>query len=110
METIDFVNYLKKVIIDDNNQIYKELFETTHLEDVTDDYWESALKLFQNMSSGQRETLMKIIKQVQIDTLSNILYVLDNGIGLEEIILSTKSEPQTKFNGNLQDIFIEKIS
>ena len=39
MKTIELIKKIRLDVINENNEVYKELFETTSINDVTDSYW-----------------------------------------------------------------------
>lgn len=109
MEAENFVNKIRQSVIDENTSIYKDLFETTAINQANDPYWQEALKLFGQLDDVQKETLFKIMRQVSVDTVSNIFAILDGVSSLEnqdgEFTLSLDGDSQ-KLNGDLQDIFL----
>jgi hypothetical protein len=111
MKPVEFVERIRESVIDSNIQIYRNLFQDTSKDDVRDPYWSNALSLFNSLSIQQREILFSIIRQVEVDTVSNIFGVLDGTSSLydnqkEEFILSVDSG-ETIISGDLQDIFLE---
>lgn len=108
MKPEEFVRNINQAIIDDNINIYKDLFATTDINTVTDKYWKEALSLYNDLGSHQKEVLFKIIRQVQVDSLSNIFGILDGRAFIEgqskdfELIYDGK-----QLNNDLQDIFLE---
>lgn len=111
MRTRQFVEKIRESVIDSNNQTYRKLFQNTLLDQVKDPYWVKALSLFNSLNIEQREVLFSIIRQVEVDTVSNIFGILDGTSTLydnqeEEFVLSTDSGA-IKISGDLQDIFLE---
>lgn len=110
MKTKDFVKEIRKSIIDENETIYRDLFETTDVDQTSDVYWKEALIFFNKLEAEDRETLFKIMRQVSVDTISNIFAVLD-GVsfleGQEDQFNLTIGEGMEQLNGSLQDIFLE---
>ena len=57
MKPKDFVNGIYEAVIDENIQIYKDLFYNTSVEQASDFYWKNALKLFGELSEEQQKVL-----------------------------------------------------
>ncbi|WP_430906563.1 hypothetical protein [Maribacter sp. 2-571] len=108
MKPEEFVNSIKELVINENLNIYKDLFETTNVDDVTDLYWKNALSFFRLLSDSQKSVFYQILRQVEVDTVSNIFAVLDGVTFLEgqerDFILEYEGK---KVNVDLQDIFLE---
>lgn len=108
MKPETFVKEIIEVIIQDNIEIYKDIFETTNLSDVTDEYWKQAIPFYKSLTDEKKQVLFKIIRQVQVDTLSNVLSILDGKTFLE----NQEEDLELKYKGvllnnDLQDIFLE---
>ncbi|GAA4277706.1 hypothetical protein [Aquimarina mytili] len=108
MKPEKFVRNISDSVINENLNVYKDLFETTAIDTVSDEYWKEALGLYNELDSFQKEVLFKIIRQTQVDSISNILGILDGRLYLEgqssdfELTYDGK-----KLNNDLQDIFLE---
>lgn len=104
----EFVRNINQVVINDNLDIYKDLFETTNIDTATDKYWKEALSFFNELSDSKKEIFFKIVRQVQVDALSNMFSILDGRTYIEEqskdfdLVYDDK-----KLNLDLQDIFLE---
>jgi hypothetical protein len=110
MNDEQFVKKVRQSIIDENSKIYKELFDSNEQDQVSDPYWQEALSLYKNLSAGEKETLLRIMRQVSVDTISNIFALLDGASYLEGqdgLFRLTMENKQEKINGDLQDIFLE---
>ena len=109
MKPEDFIQELRRVVIEENNSIYRDLFHNTDINDVTDGYWLNAINLFLKLNNEEREVLFEIMRQASVDTLSNTLSVLDglsdinNGKNEFKLLVDNK----VTINGDLQDIFLE---
>ena len=107
MSPKEFAVGLYSAVVDENSLIYRELFQNTEIGKVTDPYWKDALPLFKSLSLEQREVFFSIIKQIMIDTTSNVLGVIDgvNSFANEDFSLygSDSSKP---LNGDLQGLFL----
>lgn len=105
----NFVTQVRSAIIADNMAIYKSLFTSTAVSEATDPYWKRALTLFGTLNEADRAVLFEVIRQTMVDTVSNVLGVLDGsstlGTSRENFVLTTKTDV-TKLNGDLQDLFL----
>lgn len=111
MKPKEFVIDLHKIVVDENIESYKNLFENTALDEASDPYWRNALTLFNSLSQGQREILFSILKQVMIDTTSELLGIIDGSSYFteqkDEFLLLDKKNNET-LSGDLQDLFLEE--
>lgn len=109
MEPIEFIKKITSEIVESNSEIYKELFETTNSNEVEDNYWKEALNFYKKSNVDDKNTILKIIKQIQIDTISNLLGIMDGVVALEntdgDFSLNYEGIP---LNGDLQDIFLKE--
>jgi hypothetical protein len=94
--------------IDENVGTYARLFVST--ETATDEYWIAARRLFDSLSSADRQVVLSIMRQVAIDTVSTMFGLFDGTSAIqgqfEKFDLTHKG---TKLNGDLQDLFIEAV-
>lgn len=108
MEAVKFVESLRKSIIEDNLNYYVNTFKDSKTEEVKDPCWTKAITLFQSLNDEKKEVFFSIIRQVQSDTVSNVLGILDGSTYLNdggttfELIAD-----EDKINGDLQDLFLE---
>lgn len=110
MKKEEFIKKLYDSIVRENKVIYTDLFNNTKIEEVTDDYWIEALKFYDGISEDSKEVFFKIIKQIEIDAISNFLGILDGTVTLGDEIIDVDvlfKENQEKINGDLQDLFLE---
>ena len=77
MNTEVFVSGLREAVVEENIAIYRQIFSETALSSATDPYWQRALHLYANLTVEEREVLFEIMKQVAMDTVSNVLGVID---------------------------------
>ncbi|MEO1019204.1 MAG: hypothetical protein AAFY56_16165 [Pseudomonadota bacterium] len=75
---------------------------------VTDEYWESALGLCDSLDEKGRAALLRIMRQVSVDTVANMFGILDGSssglVGAGRFTLL--DDAGSKLNGELQDIFL----
>ena len=61
------------------------------------------------LTPAQRKVLFKIIRQIQVDTISNVLGIIDGTSGdLQETL--TLNADDKEISGDLPDLFLEKES
>ena len=103
------INHIRAEIINDNLAIYRDLFFTTDPSNVSGPYWKRALNLYSSLNSENKDVLFQIVRQVMVDTCSNLLGVLD-GVnwfeGQTEGFKLTTENGTEKLNGNLQDLLL----
>lgn len=109
MNPKDFVIGLKTTVVEKNLSIYNDLFSSTSIKDVTDEYWKRALTLFNSLPAEQREVFFEVIRQTMVDTTSNILGVID-GVSImndegDEFSL-TYGDDKKSLSGDLQSLFL----
>ena len=104
----EFVEAIRKEILDANLDIYRNLFEKTKMESATDAYWKEALSFYECLDGKAKESFYKIIRQVMSDSISNMFAVLDGVSFLsgqeEDFDLSYQGQ---LLNGDLHDTFLE---
>jgi hypothetical protein len=106
----NFVSKVRSAVVQQNAAIYKDLFESTTPENASDAYWKRALTLHRSLSDADRAILFEIMRQVTVDTVSNLFGVLDGASALEgprEDFVLTSQPDNRKLNGSLQDLFLE---
>lgn len=108
----EFTSTIKASIVHENISMYKEIFQSTSVDVATDLYWKRALSFYHSLDDANQKVLFEIIGQSIIDTLSNVLGVLDGSTILgnfkEEFHL-TYGDNEHELNGDLQDLFLGDI-
>ena len=106
----ELITAIYNSILVENVEIYKSLFETTKIGPKTTEYWKSSLGLYEKLSDDDKQTLMRIIEQTVIDTISSMLGAIDGSSTLAdfepEIGLTAENQ---NIQGDLQDIFLEMV-
>jgi predicted nucleic acid-binding protein len=110
MKPLNFVNQIRKYVIDENLNIYKDLYRNTKAKDVKDVFWKKSLSLFNKLDNDEKNHFFEILRQVEIDTVSNVLGVIDGVVQFENqldltLYIENSNEP---INGELQDILLEQ--
>ncbi len=105
-----FVKSFYESIVKENLQLYKDMYETTTVTSKTDDYWSKTIGFYVSLTDENKEILMEIIEQTIVDTISNMLGVIDGNSTLKDY----SSEPKLLLDsidsgGELQDLFLEFI-
>ena len=105
----ELVAQLRRTILEDNIQFYRELLVTTDIAKVSDPYWRTALELQGRLDDADRRVLLSIIRQTIVDSLSSVFAVIDGVTWLPGqkgnfvLRLGDDGEP---LNGELQDLFL----
>ncbi len=111
MRPEDFVKKIIQSVINKNNETYRSLFDETKLNEVNEEYWINALHFYNSLSHENKEVLLSIIKQITVDTVSNIFGIIDGSSSLdgkfEDFTLLYNNNGQ-KLNGDLQDILLQQ--
>lgn len=111
----DFVVRLRDAVIEENCSIYRDLFTSTRVENASDAYWKRALALFNTLPPEQQEVFFEVLRQIAVDTTSNVLGVIDgvNSVeGIDAEFVLTYDDEEQPLNGDLQSLFLveeEKI-
>jgi hypothetical protein len=105
----DFVDQLRTAVVDENIDIYRDLFANTSVEKTTDPYWKRALTLFRELSSEKQEVFFEIVRQVAVDTTSNVLGVIDGVNSLKDMDTDLSlvfGDDRLTLSGDLQSLFL----
>lgn len=108
MNSRDFVLGIREEVLNANLNIYKQMFAKSNVKKATDPYGKQALQLYSNLDDADREILFKIMRQVMVDTISNVFAVLDGVTRLpqQDGTLTVQLSGQ-RLEGALQDQFLE---
>jgi len=110
MNPDSFVAKVRSAVVDQNIAADRDLLESTTVEAATDPYWKRLLTLYHSVSGEQKAVVLEVMRQVRIDTVSEVFGILDGSSALEgpreDFVLTTRSDSQ-KINGDLQDLFLE---
>lgn len=101
------VHGLHASVVDENVALYRDLFAHTEPGRVSDPYWIRALALFGSLSGEQREVFFEVLRQVTVDTTSNVLGVVDGASYIEGADRGFElTHGARKLNGDLQNLFL----
>ncbi|MCA1066119.1 transposase (plasmid) [Rossellomorea sp. AcN35-11] len=103
------VEAIYQSIVKENLVLYKHTYESTKVNSSTDEHWKSAITLFDNLNPVDKEVMLRIVEQTMIDTISNVLGLIDGSSTLEGEVLDFKVLLNEGAEGGLQDIFLELI-
>ena len=106
-----FVKDIFDTLVNDSTNTYKELFDSTVINEKTVDYWKNSLMLYNSLDQNQKRIFLRVIKQITIDTISSIFSVFDGVSALKE---HGCYDVKVTINGEdteneLQDSFLEYI-
>ena len=105
-----FVKSLYVSIVKENLELYRKLYETTKVSSETNDYLKQTMGLYGSLTDKNKNALMKIIEQTMVDTISNMLGVIDGSSTLKDCSLEPKLLLDSNdTEGELQDSFLEFI-
>ncbi|WP_299178595.1 hypothetical protein [uncultured Chryseobacterium sp.] len=110
MKPEDLIKILNRDVIKGNLELYQNLLDTTN--EATDPVWKGILPMYINFSKEEKETFLKFLKIVEINTLSHVLGILDGTTyaeGIENDFILTTENDNKKINEDLQDLFLELI-
>jgi hypothetical protein len=105
----ELVAKIRKSVIDENQVLYRNLFENTPIKSATDPYWLKAKILFEFLNHDQRDIFFQVIRQTSIDTASNLLGIIDGVNSIDDVsgdFLLTYDGGDEPLNGDLQSIFL----
>jgi len=103
-----FSSGLMREIVDANSAIYRELYIKGRPEKSRIPWGRRALTLFHSLQPDQQEVLFEIMRQISVDTVSNVLAILDGGSPLKDSFedYSLTYGGGEKLNGDLQSLFL----
>lgn len=103
----EFVKALYSTVVKEGLEESKEMYETTEITPDMSDFWRKALSLYQASDLEGKETLMQIMEQTMIDTISLVLGVIDGSSTLDGTEIESKLFLDSHDTENeLQDEFL----
>lgn len=100
-----FAEGLYKSTVEENMKLYRHFFLYDPNEEGTIEYWKNAIAFYDKLGDEDKEILFSIIKSTIVDTVSNVLAILD---GHEGIDLQVKLNGQEN-DSELQDAFLAYV-
>ncbi|WP_284463992.1 hypothetical protein [Chryseobacterium sp.] len=110
MRPEEFVKILNRETIDGNLELYKDLLDTK--TEAQDPVWKGILSIYINLSKEEKDTFLKFVKIVEVNTLSHVLGILDGSTyaeGIDDGFILTAENNNEKINEDLQSLFLELI-
>ena len=109
----EMVNGLKKRIVDLSLESYIEMFNKAEIKSKSDKYWIDAVSFFKGLNEEEKRIFFNIVRQIQIDTLSEVLAFLDGVYWVEgqeeDLKLVSLNNSEEKLNQDLLDTFHNMI-
>lgn len=106
----ELIKVIYNSVLVENIEIYRDLFENSKIEIRTTEYWKSTLELYEKLSSADKQIFLRIVEQTVVDTISNMLGVIDGSSTLtgfqHEIGLTVGNQ---FIQSDLQDVFLEMV-
>lgn len=95
--------------VSENVTFYKSMLDNIPRNEVTDPYWKELLAFYDKSNQGEREIIVKLMKQVSQDSIASLLSIID-GSGYSELgsELKLSDDSGKRLQGELSDIFIKK--
>jgi hypothetical protein len=102
----ELVAALRAEVITSNQSEYKKWF-LTDPTNARSPYWHCALALFAKLQEDERKVFFEVLRQVQVDTVSNMLGIIDGSSYLADSApqLELRAVGGEKFS-YLQDYFL----
>ncbi|MEP4889686.1 MAG: hypothetical protein ABJV04_06640 [Aliiglaciecola sp.] len=109
MKSEHLVDEILTRTVNENVTFYKSMLEKIPRNEVTDPYWKELLAFYDKSNQGERELIVKLMKQVSQDSIASLLSIID-GSGYSELEseLKLSDESDKPLQGELSDIFIKK--
>lgn len=113
----EFIEKIKEQVLDDNLKIYKQIYESTIVDEKVkkDPCYGESLTFYRSLSTKQKEIIFKIVQQTIIDTTSTILGVIDGPVSLEgvngdfKLTYRAPNDIEVLLSGDLQTSFLNTI-
>lgn len=96
-------------IVEENMSIYRTIFSKEGNPGDWDAYWQNAAALYRSLDESQREVFFSILQQTMIDTVSNVLAVLDNVSSLTDEWRFSVAVNDVDTEEGLQDAFLAYV-
>jgi len=110
MSPQEFVSQVRASVVDENIATYRTLLESTSPESASDPYWRALPALHRRLSGDDRKVLYAVMRQVAVDTLSNLFAAIDGSArmhGQSEDVELVGAKSRQCLSGSLQDLFLQ---
>ena len=84
MDSEKLADAFKNEIINENLKIYKGFFTEYSISEIKDPYFIEAINFFNTLPDEHKRIFFSILQQVMIDSISNVLGVIDGSSSLSE--------------------------
>jgi hypothetical protein len=104
-----FISCIRTEILQQNFAIYQSMYSENNLSGPKSQYWKQMAAFYASLNEGQRKQFEIAARQIMVDTISNMLGVLDGTSILEKYrdeFHLTYNGDENQINGNLQDYFL----
>lgn len=102
-----FVKSLHESIVKENLKLYKDMYQNIKIDSLTDEKGKGTINFYNELTDEQRGMLFEIIEQTMIDTVSNVLGIIDGHVTQADDSIEPKLMLNSKdTEGNLQDEFL----
>lgn len=110
MNSKDFCESLIKTILEQSNSDYRSIIEGSQNDaDIKDQFWRDFILFYKSLDKEGKEMLFRVFNQVQIDTISHLLGIIDgttNLIDVEEDVDFAIKCNNSDFDKDLQETFL----
>jgi hypothetical protein len=104
-----FISSIRSEVLEQNWADYQSALREESVSGSTSQYWPKMAKFNLSLNQEQRKQFEMTIRQVMVDTISNILGILDGTSILEHYrgdFNLTYSDDKKQLNGDLQTFFL----
>lgn len=110
----EFVACIRRAVLDDNLAAYRRYLEpATAATTGPHSEWYQVAEVYGALSDEQRGAMISVLRNAIVDTLSNVLGILDGTTLLatyRERFRLTYGDDQQQLNGDLQDLLLSEES
>ncbi|SFB38103.1 transposase [Clostridium frigidicarnis] len=104
-----FIKSLYKTIVQDK-ELYRNQLDNSNIDKVTEEYLKQVLELYNDASQDKKDALVDFIELIMIDTISNMLGIIDGSSTLSGCDAESKLYLDGIDTDNeLQDLFLEYV-
>lgn len=106
----EFIKRIYETVVNENMEIYEKQFKMNVKTGNISNYTKGTLEIYAMLSEEQKQLFMKILRNIIIDTISNVFGILDGSSSL----VGGNMEIKVEINGHdtedeLQDTFMEFV-
>lgn len=106
----EFIKSIYETVVEEGVDTYKYLFNNIIIDKKTVDYWKTSIEFYNSVDESKRDAFFGIIKQIIIDTISNLFGIFDGSVTLSNKGCNINVEIDGKYTDNeLQDTFLEYV-